>query len=210
MPLYRRLPKKGFSNHPFQVRFEGVNVGDLERGVPRRLDIDLEALRGAPRPQDRDIWKLLGDGTLDEGVHREGARRQRGRQDEVESAGGASDPRGQAHGPGVAGAERRENLAARAEISLEPPRAEVEKAAKARAEKRPGGAKAPEGGQGGKASPAAPSRRAAASEGGSKGGEAEGGDKARAKGRRQEVTRTPDDRADRQPLPGPRDPERLG
>ena len=55
MPLYRRLPKKGFSNHPFRVRFEGVNVGDLEAAFPAGSTVDLEALRGAlPRPEDGD------------------------------------------------------------------------------------------------------------------------------------------------------------
>ncbi|BAD42038.1 50S ribosomal protein L15 [Symbiobacterium thermophilum] len=31
MPLTRRLPKRGFSNAPFKVRYEVVNVADLER-----------------------------------------------------------------------------------------------------------------------------------------------------------------------------------
>ena len=30
MPLYRRLPKKGFTNAPFRLRYHVVNVGDLE------------------------------------------------------------------------------------------------------------------------------------------------------------------------------------
>ena len=31
MPLLRRLPKRGFSNAPFKVRYEVVNVADLDR-----------------------------------------------------------------------------------------------------------------------------------------------------------------------------------
>ena len=30
MPLSRRLPKKGFSNHPFRVRYEVINVEALD------------------------------------------------------------------------------------------------------------------------------------------------------------------------------------
>lgn len=29
LPLYRRLPKRGFSNSPFKIRYATINVGDL-------------------------------------------------------------------------------------------------------------------------------------------------------------------------------------
>ena len=29
LPLYRRLPKRGFSNHEFKVRYATINLGDL-------------------------------------------------------------------------------------------------------------------------------------------------------------------------------------
>jgi large subunit ribosomal protein L15 len=34
MPLHRRLPKKGFSNYPFRVRYNVVNVKDLSSLEP--------------------------------------------------------------------------------------------------------------------------------------------------------------------------------
>ena len=41
MPLYRRIPKIGFSNHPFRKRFEIVNLSDIDGralvGCRRRL-----------------------------------------------------------------------------------------------------------------------------------------------------------------------------
>ena len=49
MPLYRRLPKKGFSNHPFRVRFEGVNVRRSSRPSPR-------ARRSTSRPSAARAW----------------------------------------------------------------------------------------------------------------------------------------------------------
>ena len=30
LPLYRRLPKRGFSNYEFKVKYATINVGDLE------------------------------------------------------------------------------------------------------------------------------------------------------------------------------------
>jgi len=51
MPIYRRLPKRGFKN-PFRTAFAAVNIGDLEKAIASgRLDatgdIDEAAIRGA-------------------------------------------------------------------------------------------------------------------------------------------------------------------
>jgi large subunit ribosomal protein L15 len=51
MPIYRRLPKRGFTN-PFRVEYAAVNIGDLQRAIDAgRLDasaeIDEAAIRGA-------------------------------------------------------------------------------------------------------------------------------------------------------------------
>jgi len=64
MPLYRRIPKRGFSNYDFETRYEIVNVSQLERfeegtvvGVEQLSDAGL--VRGC-----RVKVKILGDGEL--------------------------------------------------------------------------------------------------------------------------------------------------
>ncbi len=51
MPIYRRLPKRGFKN-PFRKEYEVVNIGDVQKAIDAgRLDaaapLDEAALRGA-------------------------------------------------------------------------------------------------------------------------------------------------------------------
>lgn len=69
MPLYRRLPKRGFKN-PFHREFAVVNVGALARCFPQGGDIGPEALVGAGLVSTRAsrLVKVLGDGELAGGV----------------------------------------------------------------------------------------------------------------------------------------------
>ena len=66
MPLYRRLPKVGFSNKRFKKVYQLANVGDFEsRGLgegeigPAQL-AEAGLIRSATRPV-----KVLGDGELE-------------------------------------------------------------------------------------------------------------------------------------------------
>ncbi len=69
MPLYRRLPKRGFKN-PFRKDFVVVNLGTLQKAVDAgKLDaakpVDGAALRGAGLvKQVRDGVRLLAKGEL--------------------------------------------------------------------------------------------------------------------------------------------------
>jgi large subunit ribosomal protein L15 len=65
MPLYRRLPKKGFSRGRFQDTVAIVNVSDLEAVFEAGSTITEEALREVRLVQGRvDAVKLLADGEL--------------------------------------------------------------------------------------------------------------------------------------------------
>lgn len=65
MPLYRRLPKKGFSNARFKVDMHVVNVGDLEGAFEAGASVDLEALkRVGLAPKRARYLKILGFGDL--------------------------------------------------------------------------------------------------------------------------------------------------
>jgi large subunit ribosomal protein L15 len=67
MPLFRRLPKRGFSN-PFAKRVGTVNVKDLAR-FDAGATVDEAALREAGLVKGKvDIIKVLGDGELDKAL----------------------------------------------------------------------------------------------------------------------------------------------
>ncbi|MDA0369496.1 MAG: 50S ribosomal protein L15, partial [Proteobacteria bacterium] len=70
MPIYRRLPKRGFNNHNFTKRFNVVNVGRLQAAIDAgKVDaskaIDEAALRAAGLAGDaKDGVRLLAQGEL--------------------------------------------------------------------------------------------------------------------------------------------------
>jgi large subunit ribosomal protein L15 len=65
MPLYRRLPKRGFTNAMFRQTYTIVNVGDLARAFPKGGDIDLDAVKTALLVKKNAAQlKVLGDGEV--------------------------------------------------------------------------------------------------------------------------------------------------
>lgn len=63
-PIYRRLPKRGFSNFDFESRYHVVNLGELER-FDNGTTVDAAALIEAGLvPDDRQPVKILGDGAI--------------------------------------------------------------------------------------------------------------------------------------------------
>src|SRR5438128_9647401 len=63
-PIFRRIPKRGFSNDDFARPFHIVNVADLERFDDGAI-VDASALIEAGLvPDDRQPVKILGDGEL--------------------------------------------------------------------------------------------------------------------------------------------------
>ena len=65
MPLFRRLPKRGFNNNAFAQRFSIVNVSDLELHFEANATVDAAALvaKGLIRDDALPV-KVLGDGAL--------------------------------------------------------------------------------------------------------------------------------------------------
>ena len=65
MPLFRRIPKRGFSNYNFARRFEIVNVSQLETFFDDGTDISIEQLVGVGLVDNvKSKVKILGDGEL--------------------------------------------------------------------------------------------------------------------------------------------------
>ena len=64
MPLFRRLPKCGFSNYKFETRYAIVNVSQLER-FDEGADVGVEQLSNAGLIDSlKNKVKILGDGEL--------------------------------------------------------------------------------------------------------------------------------------------------
>ena len=65
LPLFRRLPKRGFNNNQFAQRFSIVNVSDLEQHFDAGATVDTTALiaKGLVRDERYPV-KILGDGEL--------------------------------------------------------------------------------------------------------------------------------------------------
>ena len=63
MPLYRKLPRRGFNHFNFRTSFQTVNVGELEK--LEGTEVTREALIAAGLIRDnKDGVKLLGDGDV--------------------------------------------------------------------------------------------------------------------------------------------------
>lgn len=93
MPIYRRLPKRGFTN-PFRVTYAVVNLRDLQKAIDdKKLDgksIDKDALvkAGMMRASDSKI-KLLGDGEITAKIALTVDKASKSALEKVEKAGGS-------------------------------------------------------------------------------------------------------------------------
>lgn len=67
MPLYRKLPHRGFNNANFKVSYAVVNVGDLNDLGLEEISRDDLVLAGLVRAKD-SLLKILGSGELSQKV----------------------------------------------------------------------------------------------------------------------------------------------
>ena len=63
-PLFRRVPKRGFSNHPFKRQYTVVNVGQLERFAAGTVVTPELLLETRLARKLNDGVKILGNGDL--------------------------------------------------------------------------------------------------------------------------------------------------
>lgn len=67
MPLFRRIPKRGFNNKNFRKVFTIINVGDLNEAFEAGTAIDLAAviqLGLTSQEKHSDLFKVLGNGDV--------------------------------------------------------------------------------------------------------------------------------------------------
>ena len=92
MPLYRRWPKRGFSNATFVKEYATVNVGDLEQRFDANSTVDLAALK-----QKRlvvgtfDGLRILGDGNLTKPLTVKADHFSKSAEEKIKKAGGTCE-----------------------------------------------------------------------------------------------------------------------
>jgi large subunit ribosomal protein L15 len=65
MPLFRRIPKRGFSHGTWDKHFHIINVGDLDKAFKDGDTVDHESIRKAGLVRGAaDGVRILGDGEL--------------------------------------------------------------------------------------------------------------------------------------------------
>ena len=110
MPLYRRLPKRGFNN-PFRKNYSIINLGDIQNALDKRkldpqLTIDTETLLEAGLVKSsNDGVCLLGKGKIITKINIHVARASKSAITAVENVGGdvvVPEPKPKQHGKGKA------------------------------------------------------------------------------------------------------------
>ncbi len=90
MPLFRRLPKRGFNNARFTVRYAIVNVAQLD-AFAENTQVDAEALKKAGLIRSAsDKVKILGEGDLNRSLTVIAHKFSRSAQQKITSAGGTA------------------------------------------------------------------------------------------------------------------------
>ena len=87
MPLYRKLPRRGFNNFNFRTTYQTVNVSELERVEGDTVNRESLVSAGLIRDNDKGI-KLLGDGEVSKAFTVEVDKVSGSAKSKIEAAGG--------------------------------------------------------------------------------------------------------------------------
>jgi large subunit ribosomal protein L15 len=89
MPLYRKLPHRGFNNYNFRTTYATVNVGDLAKLDASITEVNSEVLaqNGFVRADGRAL-KILGDGEISRALKVTAAKFSESAKAKLEKAGG--------------------------------------------------------------------------------------------------------------------------
>ena len=91
MPLFRRLPKRGFNNANFAQRYVIVNVSQLD-SFSEGSQVDAVVLNGAGLIRSSDLpVKILGDGQLNRKLTVVAHKFSRSARQKITSAGGTAE-----------------------------------------------------------------------------------------------------------------------
>jgi len=87
MPLYRKLPRRGFNNKDFRTTYQTVNVKELERVEGDLINRESLVKAGLIRDNEEGV-KLLGDGDLSKAFTVEVDKVSGSAKSKIEAAGG--------------------------------------------------------------------------------------------------------------------------
>ena len=87
MPLYRKLPRRGFNNKNFKTTYQLVNVDQLERVEGDVIDRESLVKAGLIRNNDQGV-KVLGDGEVSKAFTVKVCKVSKTAQSKIEAAGG--------------------------------------------------------------------------------------------------------------------------
>jgi len=89
MPIFRRVPKRGFNNAEFTTRYLPVNVGALEKAFASGARVTAQALleSGLIRHLNHPV-KILGSGALTKKLTVEAAKFSGSAMTKIQAAGG--------------------------------------------------------------------------------------------------------------------------
>lgn len=87
IPLYRRMPHRGFNNHNYRTDYAIVNLSDLERVEADIVDKEALVKAGLVRAKSKLI-KVLGDGDISRALTVTANKFSASAQEKIEKAGG--------------------------------------------------------------------------------------------------------------------------
>lgn len=89
MPLYRRIARRGFSNYPFKIVYDVVNLKDLERAFADGDVVTPDALKAKRLIRSKSLnIKILGNGELSKKLTVQGLELSSAAKEKIEKAGG--------------------------------------------------------------------------------------------------------------------------
>jgi large subunit ribosomal protein L15 len=92
MPLFRRIPKRGFSHETWDKKFHVVNVGDLDKAFEDGASVDAEALKRiglAKGPADG--VRVLGTGELNKKLTVKAHHFSKSAEEKIKAKGGTTE-----------------------------------------------------------------------------------------------------------------------
>ena len=90
-PLLRRVPKRGFTNGKFKVRFQVVHLEDLARVFGNQKEVGVDAFRLHRLIKGPQPVKILGDGDLKHPLKVQAHAFSEGAKKKIEKAGGSAE-----------------------------------------------------------------------------------------------------------------------
>ncbi|MDR2772430.1 MAG: 50S ribosomal protein L15 [Elusimicrobiota bacterium] len=88
MPLYRRIPKRGFNNGAFRKEYDIVNIGVLNNQFATNAEITPSSLKDKGLVSQIKFIKILGGGQTDKSFSVKGMFLSKSAREKIKAAGG--------------------------------------------------------------------------------------------------------------------------